>query len=156
MKSHHPLLSVLLAALALPVPAQEKGVFDPRPTMTAVAELLQEGHVSQQPLDKTISERAFDQLLRGLDPLGLYFKQSDVAEWAKDREQLARYLIKGDDTFAKKVQQRYQQLVVAGVDRGLHCLSQPFDFSTDETLDFEVAPKDFATTDAQLDDRWRR
>src|SRR5215467_615036 len=122
MKPVHPLSSLLLIALALPVPAQDKAPFDPRPTMTAVAELLQEGHVSQQPLDKTISERAFEQMLRGLDPLGLYFKQSDVAEWAKDRDQLANYLTKGDDTFARKVQKRYQQLVVAGVDRGLHWL----------------------------------
>ena len=52
------------------------------------ARLLEEYHYSQEPLDRTMSEKFFDGYLDSLDPQRLYFLKSDIAEFAHYRTNL--------------------------------------------------------------------
>jgi carboxyl-terminal processing protease len=52
------------------------------------ARLLEEYHYSQQPLDRAMSEKFFDEYLDSLDPQRLYFLKSDIAEFAPYRTNL--------------------------------------------------------------------
>jgi len=52
------------------------------------ARLLEEYHYSQQPLDRSMSEKFFDGYLDSLDPQRLYFLKSDIAEFAHYRTNL--------------------------------------------------------------------
>ena len=65
-----------------------------------VSRLLQNGHLSKAKIDDEISRRAFDQFLRLLDPMKMYFLQSDIDEFAQKREELDDMMLGGDVSFA--------------------------------------------------------
>ncbi|HEX5053899.1 MAG TPA: carboxy terminal-processing peptidase, partial [Planctomycetota bacterium] len=151
-------LCIVLFAVAtlLPGQAPARPPFDAHATMQAVAQLLERGHVSGEPLDREISERAFAGLLHALDPLGLYFLQSDVDTLAKAKDELGQDLKAGDDTFAMRLQDLYAQRVAEAIEHGLAWLGKPHDFTVDETMAIDVGPDGYARNGAELDDRWRR
>ena len=67
----------------------------------AVTEELRAKHLTQHPLDKEIA-RCLKQFLRELDPLKLYFYQSDIDEFRKSQDSLAQLAAHGDIGFAYK------------------------------------------------------
>lgn len=151
--------STLFLALLIAAPAlaqTERPPFDPKATMQTVAMLLSRAHVSKEPLDDRISERAFQQLIKSLDPLGLYFLQPDVDALAADKDQLDDFMKAGDDKYAMRVQELYQQRVGEAIELGLKWLDQPLDFEKDETMPLEVAPDGYATDEQDLSQRWRK
>lgn len=136
--------------------ARSRPQFDAHATMQVVAALLEHRHVSQQPLDDSVSERAFAALVHALDPLGLYFLQSDVESLRRHQDRLDDDLRAGDDEFAGKLQQLYQQRVGEAVEHGIDWLDKPHDFAVDETMSVDVGIDGYATDQGALDDRWRR
>ena len=81
-----------------------------------VTMLMQEQHLARRPLNDEISSRAFGLFMKGLDPLKLYFYQSDIDEFGKYENLLDDMLRKNDTTFAYKVFQRFLQ--ASGRSRG--------------------------------------
>ena len=102
-------------------------------------------------------QRCFKTFLRELDPMKVYFYQSDVDEFAKSRDVLAAEASdNGDISFAYRVFDR----LLARVDERVKMIDQllktPQDFTLDEEM---VKDKDLATyakTEAEARDRWRK
>ncbi len=123
----------------------------------AVTYALPREHLLRHPLDREISQRCFKTFLRELDPMKVYFYQSDVDEFAKSRDVLAAEASdNGDISFAYRVFDR----LLARVDERVKMIDQllktPQDFTLDEEL---VKDKDLATyakTEAEAWDRWRK
>jgi carboxyl-terminal processing protease len=66
----------------------------------AVATLMQKQHLSGQQLDDTISKRCIETFVKELDPLKLFFYQSDVDDFMRNRDRLDDLFKNGDIRFA--------------------------------------------------------
>ncbi len=78
------------------------------------AQLLMQSHYKQQPIDDSISSKLFDRYLETLDPLRLYFQESDIQEFEPQRLKLGKLILKGNTSpanamFARMLERADQQ-----------------------------------------------
>ncbi len=100
----------------------------------AVTFLLGREHLSKRELNDEVSQRSFDSFMKTLDPMKLYFNQSDVDEFSAKRNQLDDLAREGDITFAFDVFNRFLKRVderVAMIDQ---LLAGEFDYSLKEEM----------------------
>ena len=131
---------------------------DPRERVIAVAidRLLESEHVRRHDIDDATSKVAFPRYLDAIDPGKLFMLQSDV-------DGLSRYADKMDD------EMKNGQLALAhagaamllrrlGVVEKLVAaqLTQPFDFTRDDTLQTDEEKIGWAKSEAELTERWRK
>ena len=107
----------------------------------SVAFEVQRKHVSGHPLDAEISERCLKMFLKALDPMKVYFYQSDIDEFNKHKDELAESIRKGDVRFAYTVFLTYLQRIDERMKMVDEILDGPLDFTRDEEMmiDPEVA-----------------
>ena len=123
----------------------------------AVSMLMERQHLTGQRLDDTISERCLKTFIKDLDPLKLFFYQSDVDEFSKNKQHL-------DDT----IQARRHPLSPTRCSRG-SCrastngsrwpqaeLNKPQDFTVDEEMIRDPDAATFAKTPEEAAERWRQ
>ncbi|NNE01253.1 MAG: tail-specific protease, partial [Pirellulaceae bacterium] len=140
------------ATPAPPVPAQaapvaEAPVLDPAPiafnakpsardsvVARLIANLMPRHHISSIQLNDTISERALDLFIDSLDPLKLYFYQSDIDEFHQSATQIDDMVRAGDLSLAYDVFRRFTQRVDERVAVAQELLSSDFDFDREETI----------------------
>ncbi len=116
-----------------------------RQVVLIVTNLLKQQHLLQRPLDDEISHRALEMFLKNLDPMKVYFYQSDIDEFMQDRDRLDDNAERGDLSFAYKVFNRFLERVeerVAFVDV---LLKQEHDFTVDEEM--VTDPEEIAVRD---------
>ena len=84
------LLVVTMVASLCPVAWAELTAPGPsdRHIALAVSSLVARQHLSRHPLDKEISERCLKTFLKALDPMKVYFYQSDIDEFTKHQDEL--------------------------------------------------------------------
>ncbi|MEW4451698.1 carboxy terminal-processing peptidase [Bremerella sp. JC817] len=122
-----------------------------------VSRLLLRDHLSNMPLDDTISQRAFDKFLKFWDPLKLYFTQQDVAEFAVNRNLLDDQIRSGNTEFAHKVYDRFIQRTLQRVETVDKLLADHnFNFDDDEVFVTDGDKVDYPANDAEATDRWRK
>lgn len=121
-----------------------------------VVQLIEDGHFNPVPIDDAFSAKAFDAYLKNLDPLKQFMTREDVA-------QLSKYKLQIDDQIRNHKFQLYD-LAVSIMDKRMaetqaYCheiLSQPFDFTQQETFEADVDKLDWAANSAELKERWRK
>ena len=122
----------------------------------AVVSLVGHQHLSHHPLDKEIAERWLKNFVKALDPIKVYFYQSDIDEFARHKDELIGAARNGDISFAYMVFRRLLQRVDESVSTVDQLLAMPQDFTVDEELliDRETAtqPRDAA----EARDFWRK
>ncbi|MCA9198031.1 MAG: carboxy terminal-processing peptidase [Planctomycetales bacterium] len=118
--------------------------------------LLRREHLSKHPLDDEISQRAIGSFLENLDPMKVYFNQSDIDEFMKQSNQLDDYMRKGDLRFAFDVFNRFLQRVDERLGFVERILDQPQDFTTDEEMVTDRDAATYATSDQEAIERWRK
>jgi carboxyl-terminal processing protease len=113
-----------------------------------VSTLMRRDHFSKHSLDDQISDRALNMFIKTLDPMKVYFYQSDIDEFMRRRNDLDDMIKAGDLTFSYTVYKRFLQRIderVATVDE---LLKKEFDFAADEEIitdgDAAQFPKDAA------------
>ncbi|GAA4426148.1 carboxy terminal-processing peptidase [Bremerella cremea] len=122
-----------------------------------VSRLLLRDHLSNMPLDDTISQRAFDKFLKFWDPLKLYFTQQDVAEFAVNRNLLDDQIRSGNTEFAHKVYDRFIQRTLQRVETIDKLLAEhDFNFDEEEVFVTDGDKVDYPANDAEATDRWRK
>lgn len=122
----------------------------------AVTQLLRRGHLSQHALDNEISERTFKAFLKTVDPMKLYFYQSDIDEFSQDQLQLDDMASRGDISFAYKVFKRLLERVnerIAVVDELL--VREP-DLTVEEDMIVDPEVATHPRTPDEARDRWRK
>ncbi len=77
----------------------------------AVSLLMEKQHLAQKGVDDLASERCLTSLLKTLDPLKLYFRQSDVDEFSTSKHQLDDMVRRGDIRIAYRIFNRFLQRV---------------------------------------------
>jgi carboxyl-terminal processing protease len=125
-------------------------------TAKEVAKLLQERHLSRRPLDDESARRAFDLYFRALDSAKVYFLQSDIDEFAAMKDQIDDMLIKGDVSLAFSIFDRFIERVDQRVAMAVEMVDQISDFTVDEEIIVDPKLMDYAKTEEEVVDRWRK
>jgi carboxyl-terminal processing protease len=120
------------------------------------AELLTRYHYKQTPLDDALSSQIFDQYLLALDPEKLYFLQSDVDRFGAERTKLDDAILTEDLHAPFDIFNFYECRAAEQLTYSRSLLQQGFDFQTDETLQIDRKNQPWPTTQAQLQDTWRK
>jgi len=141
--------SVLSADLVKPRP-------NDRHVTSVVTTLIRREHLSKHPLDNEISERGLKAFLEALDPMKMYFLQSDADEFMRRQDDLDEMLMDKDISFAYTIFERFLTRVDERVKLVNELLGQTFDFTADESLVTDPEAIQYARDAQEIQDRWRR
>lgn len=127
-----------------------------RDTGQLVAWLLMQSHYEHPDFDNQLSEEAFKQLIKMLDPNRSYFLASDVEKFKVFEKQFDDAIRTGRidlaydffELYEKRHRERYQY--------SLSLLEKPFDFSKDEQFAFDRRESPWFQTKEELDAYWRK
>jgi carboxyl-terminal processing protease len=149
------LLVVLVAGLCPVVWADPTPDPNDRHIIVAVTSLLKR-HLSRHPLDQEISERCLKTFLKQLDPMKVYFYQSDIDEFMKHKNELSSKIVNKDVSFAYMVFRTFLNRVDERVKMVDQLLAQPQDFTVDEQMATDRDAAEYPRTPAEAFDRWRK
>ncbi len=129
-----------------------------RATALEVVARLGVGHYNEITLNDRFSQQVYDKFFDDLDPMRMFFVQSDIKGLQKYSKEIDDYLRKGDTSvffeiynlYASKAVKRYIN-VIQELDKGLD-----FDFSKDEFVQIDRSEEAWATTEVELDGLWRK
>src|SRR3954453_5331959 len=120
----------------------------------AVATLMERDHLTGHKVNDEISERTLKSFIKDLDPLKLFFYQSDVDNFSRDKDNLDDQIRRGDIRFAYDV----FALFLARVDERIQLaeaeLKKQHDFNVDEEMIRDPEKAKFATSPQEAADRW--
>lgn len=125
-------------------------------TAKLVAEMVSKYHISQSQIDDKISQKLVKRLLKELDPQKQYFLQSDIAEFERYNTHLDDLIKQGNVDFARLVFDRYKQRLDERMTVAHKLIDAPHDFTLDESMSVDGDKLPWATTAAELDERWRK
>lgn len=124
-----------------------------------LVEMLEGIHYNRPNIDDAISSEAFDYYLDALDPNKSFFLRSDIDELSQYRNSFDDALREGNTQVAYTIYNVY----VARLEKRLLNLQdhlpemiKSFDYTLNETLNTDPNKQIWASTDAELDDYWRK
>jgi carboxyl-terminal processing protease len=122
----------------------------------AVTSQLKRDHLRRHPLDAEVAERCFKTFLKELDPMKMYFYQSDYDEFAQSKDKLAEMIEAGDITFAYKLYNRFLDRIDERVKMIDQILATKQDFTVDEEMVVDKDAVQYPKTPEEAYDRWRK
>jgi carboxyl-terminal processing protease len=148
------------AVAAQPAPAAQQTAAKPGPNdrqiTLAVRSYLEREHFTRRPIDDEIARRWFGIFLEALDPMKVYFLQSDVDAFMQKRESLDDLVKRGDVSFAYEVYNRFLERVDARLPLIEKLLATPQDFTKDESIVVDRDDTKWAASEAEAEDIWRK
>jgi carboxyl-terminal processing protease len=146
------------------VEAQEaqapKGLQPPTARDTQVAKivsyLMPRNHISGAPLDDKMSGRSLDLFVETLDPLKMYFYQSDIDDFNRYRSTIDDMVQEGDLTAGYTIFNRFIERIEERRPTIAGLLDGGFDFTENETLVTDPDLMNFPATPEEASDRWKR
>lgn len=121
-----------------------------------IAMLMPDNHISNKGLNDEISERALALFIKALDPMKLYFYQSDVDEFDKSSKKIDDMVRAGDLSLAYEIFERFITRLDERVAVAQELLDGEFDFTKEEAIIIDPDAAKYATNPAEAKDRWRR
>ena len=135
--------------------APQPGAND-RHIAVAVRRHLEREHFLRRPIDDGIAKLWFDAFIESLDPMKVYFLQSDIDQFTANRDTLDDGVKRGDVNFAYEVLARFLQRVDGQLPVIERLIDAPHDFTKDETIVIDRDHTTWAKTEAELEDTWRK
>lgn len=140
-----------------PSPAQvAKEKANHRHVAFVVTSLLKKEHLSRRPIDDMISKRAFEMFMDQLDPLKVFFLQSDFDEFSVYETRIDDFVKGGDISVAYKILDRFLERVDQRTGEVDELLALDHDFTIDESLSTDPDTMQFATTAEEARELWRK
>lgn len=121
-----------------------------------VAMLMQRDHLSSRALDDTISQRAFDQFIKMLDPMKVYFLESDINEFEKWKVELDNQMLEGDFSAAFDVFKRFLDRVDQRTAVAIELIDADHDYTIEEEMITDSDARTFAKSDEEAREFWRK
>ncbi len=121
-----------------------------------VGQILVEEHLRKRALDDELSEQAFKEYIKRLDPMKLFLLKENVDTLSAYARRMDDQLRAGDLRLARvgaALIRARQQAVAKHVTA---TLSKPFDFTVAEELEVDPDKITHSVSDAALTDRWRK
>ena len=127
-----------------------------RPIALAVRSYLEREHYLGRPIDDEVARKWFKSFLEALDPMKVYFMQSDVDGFMQKRESLDDLVKRGDVSFAYEVLARFLQRVDSRLPMIERLIQGPQDFTAQESIVTDRDATSWAKTEADAEDLWRK
>ncbi|MEN9577942.1 MAG: hypothetical protein RJA70_951 [Pseudomonadota bacterium] len=150
----------------LPQTAPESGAklrWDPLPAEPREARLagllsraLPQDHLRKLQLDDELSKAAFELFMKHLDGGKLYLLKEHTDALAGHATQMDDQLIAGDLLLGRLAAALFLERVQVVEKIVIELLKAPFDFSTKEFFEADAEKRDYAKTEQELTDLWRR
>ena len=122
-----------------------------------LARQVQQLHLTGRKIDDEISKRAFKQFIEGLDPLKIYFYQSDIDQLIASETKLDDMIVQnGDITFAYDTFKLFLKRVDERIEKAHQLIDMQHDFSVEEMMVSDRDAAQYPKTPEEADDRWRR
>lgn len=156
------LVVTVAGTLAVATPTEPDEMKSLRPHMEqrfavrAATRLLTNWHYRDVDLDDELSGRIFDSYLEMLDPNRSYFLADDVAYLGRYRDGLDEAIGHSELDPAFEIFNLYLERVRQRVAHARGLLEQPFDFSVDETYEFDRSESLWAASEGELNEIWRK
>jgi carboxyl-terminal processing protease len=125
-------------------------------TLLVKQEHLLAHNAAHLPSHTEISQRCLSNLLKSLDPMKVYFYQSDIDEFRKYKDGLYEAIEGRDLSFAYKVFRTFLQRVDERVQTVNQLLAGPLDFTSDEQMVTDREAAQYPRTPSEAADRWRQ
>lgn len=125
-------------------------------TAKLVTQMVPRFHINRPQIDDAASAALLDNYFKTLDPGRLYFLKSDYEQFSQFRTTLDDALREGNVTFGYAVYTRFQERVRAQCDRADRFIDAEYDFTGQETKAADYTKLDWAASQEELDDRWRK
>jgi len=121
-----------------------------------ITESLTQAHFAPQVIDDAFSEKLFNLFIDRVDFSKQYFLQSDIEELSMYKTQLDNQINQGTFEFFEKANQIFNERLLEVDGFYADMLSEPFDFTVDETIELDHDKVSFPTNDNELRERWRK
>ena len=125
-------------------------------TARLVCSMINRYHINHGEIDDSVSPRLLDRFIEMLDPQKVYFLKQDIDEFSRLRTQLDDLVKQGDVSFAYDVFDIYRRRFDSRIDHAHKLIDMEHDFTLDEELDTDFEAREWASTDAELNERWRQ
>jgi carboxyl-terminal processing protease len=125
-------------------------------TMVVINKVLERFHYRDFELTDAFAEQVIDNYFEDLDPGRLFFLKRDVERFGRTSGRLDDDVARGKLDTAFDIFRVYRMRVDARIDDALAMLKQPFNFSRDEVYLFDREEAEWASTEAELHEIWRK
>lgn len=119
-----------------------------------VALLMQKSHISGEKIDDEHARRCMTAFLKSLDPMKLYFYQSDADEFLAERDKIDDSIKRGDIRIAHKIFGRFLDRVNERVAQIEQVLAMEHDYTVDEEMIRDADATVYPKTPEEAFDRW--
>lgn len=152
---------VLFAALFFAFKGIEYGKSDINITLrqrliAAIGSLLEQEHYSPKPINDAFSKEVYKKYLNDLDGEKILFLQSDISGFKKFETTIDDEIHGSPILFAPTVSAVFDKRIPELIGMYKEILSQPFDFSTEETAILDGDKMEFAKDEKERKDRFRK
>ncbi|MBD5770170.1 carboxy terminal-processing peptidase [Marinomonas colpomeniae] len=124
-----------------------------------LVEMLEGIHYNRPHIDDTISAKAFDYYIDALDPTKSFFLKNDIETLSRYKNSFDDALRNGDTQVAYIIYNLYLKRLetrLLDLQKNIPEMVKGFDYTIDETLNADSEALQWAKTNAQLDDYWRK
>lgn len=121
-----------------------------------VSSLIDKRHMAQLRVNDEIGKRALEMYFKTLDPMKLYFYQSDIDQFAPESTKIDDAIKAGDVTLAKKIFDLFLTRVAERTAVAQALVDQQHDFTVDETMERDPEKLAWFKTKEEADERWRK
>ncbi len=121
-----------------------------------IVRLLSQAHYRPHKLDDAFSRQILDNFIKTLDPNRVYFYASDIADFQQYATALDDALKEGEISPAFAIWNRYSQRINERMDKARELLKTGFDFSKDESYQWDREDAEWPKTQAEMDELWRK
>lgn len=130
---------------------------DPREAVlaSAASAFLGQEHVLARPIDDGVSKEAFHRLVEELDVGKVFLLESDVQRLARFETDMDDELRAGDLVLGRKAAALLASRRKVVADVVARTLSQPLDFTTNESFEIDPKKRAFCQSEEELAARWR-
>ncbi|GGK20939.1 tail-specific protease [Yeosuana aromativorans] len=121
-----------------------------------VTYVLQQLHFDPVDFNDAFSKELFSDYIENLDPVKRYFYQSDIDDFKKFETNIDDQLKVYDITFFNVTYDRMIKRIEEAKQIYKEVLSEPFDFSKDETFNTDYEHVGYVKTKKEMKERWRQ
>ena len=118
--------------------------------------MLTRGHYVEKELNDDFSEMVFNKFIADLDPSKRYFTKNDIKEFSKYKYQIDNQLKESDIAFYSLVYGRFLNKIKNAKNYYSSILKKPFNYKKDEIIDLDYKTIDYAKTEKDLINYWRK
>lgn len=118
--------------------------------------ILERGHYEPKDINDDFSVNVFEDFIDVIDPTKRYFLEDDILEFEKYKFQIDDQIKNTDISFFNLVYDRLLLRMENATDIYKEVLSEPFDYSLDESINIDYKEQSFAGSKQDLKERWRK